>query len=77
MMDPGRQHALGSNSKGQPPPEVDYRRKSIIEQAGDITKPGCLFKQITMFFADRKFITIAFVHLTITLVIFSKCTCIA
>ena len=32
-----------------------------------------IFRRITLFFADRKFITFAFVHLAITLVIFSKC----
>ena len=48
--------------------------KSSIEIAGeDLNKRNnCLFKQMTHFFADRKFITIAFVHLAITLVIFSE-----
>ena len=53
-------------------PKMDYRRKSIIEQAGDQVAPGWVFKHITKFFADRKFITIAFIHLTMTMVIFSK-----
>ena len=54
--------------------EVDYRRKSLIEQAAEekVANTGWIFRRITKFFADRKFITIAFVHLTITLVIFSK-----
>lgn len=56
---------------GQEPEAVDYRRKSIIEQAGDQVAPGWVFKHITKFFADRKFITIAFIHLTITLVVFT------
>jgi hypothetical protein len=52
--------------------ETDYRRKSIIARAGEKVNPGWLFRKITLFYADRKFITIAFVHLVITAVIFSK-----
>ena len=52
---------------------ADYRRKSVIEQAGNVVNPGWIFRRITLFYADRKFITIAFVHLAITSIIFSKC----
>ena len=50
----------------------DYRSKSIIARAGEAVNAGWLFRRMTLFYADRKFITIAFVHLVITGVIFSK-----
>jgi len=50
---------------------ADYRRKSVIEQAGNVVNPGWIFRRITLFYADRKFITIAFVHLAITSIIFT------
>jgi hypothetical protein len=56
--------------------KADYRRKSMIAQAGEVVNsgPGWFFRRITLFYADRKFITIAFVHLAITTVIFCKST---
>ena len=52
----------------------NYHRKSMIQEAGEHLdkRSGFLFKPMTHFFADRKFITIAYVHLAITMVIFSK-----
>ena len=63
---------MGIEDRNTMAQRLDYRRKSL-KDASTMNKPSWVFKRITRFFADRKFITIAFIHLAITLVIFSEC----
>ena len=51
---------------------VDFRTQSMKDVGVGLSKDSWIFQRITSFFADRKFITIAFIHLAVTLVIFSK-----
>lgn len=51
---------------------VDFRTQSMKDVGVGLSKNSWIFHRIILFFADRKFITIAFIHLAVTLVIFSK-----